>query len=228
MAIMSSRARSARPAGRRFTRPRSAAVALAAATVGLLVGLSLLVTGCGGSPAVGVAQIPSTTTSTNAASPSGSTSGGPAAYSACMRKNGVPTFPDPQKDGGLLLRAGPGTGIEPNSAQFKAAERACQKLRPEGKAPSPQQQAKDLQKMLEFSRCMRSHGVPGFPDPKASGGGIQLSIGKDAGVDPNSSQFKAAQQTCQKLMPGPKDGKGGPTGPVFGAGPSTSRSQGRP
>jgi hypothetical protein len=177
-----------------------------------VVGLSLLVSGCGGSPSAAVAQISSTgTTSTNSASPDGSKSAGPAAYSACMRKHGVPQFPDPGPNGELQLRAGPGTGIDPGSSQFKAAEQACRKLRPEGKPPSPQQQAQDLQKMLDFSRCMRSHGVPGFPDPQTSGSGIKLSIGKDAGVDPNSSVFKAAQQTCQKLMPGPKGKAGGPT-----------------
>jgi hypothetical protein len=213
MAIMSSRATSARPAGRRWTRPRSAVGALAAA----VVGLSLLVSGCGGSPSAGVAQLPSTTTtSTDGASPggstTGSTSGSPAAYSACMRKNGVPKFPDPDKNGGLLLRAGPGTGIQPDSAQFKAAERKCRSLQPKGRAPSPQAQARQVQQMLDFSRCMRSHGVPGFPDPEVSAdGGISLSIRKGSGLDPNSSRFQAAQRACQKLMPGPK---GGPAGPM--------------
>jgi hypothetical protein len=132
-----------------------------------------------------------------------------------MRKNGVPKFPDPDKNGGLLLRAGPGTGIDPESAQFKAAERKCRSLQPKRRAPSPQAQAQQVQQMLDFSKCMRSHGVPGFPDPKVSAdGGIQLGIRKGSGVDPNSSQFKAAQQACQKLMPGPKDRKGGPAGPV--------------
>jgi hypothetical protein len=52
--------------------------------------------------------------------------------------------------------------------------------------------------MLKFARCMRSHGVPNFPDPKAGGA---LVIGKKAGVDPNTSQFQAAQRTCRTLVP---------------------------
>src|SRR5206468_893183 len=28
---------------------------------------------------------------------------------------------------------------------------------------------------LAYSRCMRSHGLPNFPDPKEVGGGIQVS-----------------------------------------------------
>jgi hypothetical protein len=212
MSIMSSRASNA----------RSGLLALAAAAV---VGLSLLVSGCGSSPSAAVAQIASTTTSTNSASPRGSASASPAAYPACMRKHGVPQFPDPGPNGELQIRVGPGTGINPDSSQFKAAEQACRKLRPEGRPPSPQQQAKDLQKMLDFSRCMRSHGVPGFPDPKSSGSGIQLSIGKNSGIDPNSSVFKAAQQACQKLIPKPPDGNGGPT---TGGGGGASNSTVKP
>jgi hypothetical protein len=205
MAIMSSRAPGARRAGRRSMRPRGAVGALAAA----VIGLSLLASGCGGSPSVGVAALPTTTTtsttSTTGAASGASASASPAAYSACMRKNGVPKFPDPDKNGGLMLRAGPGTGIQPDSPQFKAADKACRSLMPEGHAPSPQAQAKQVQQMLDFSKCMRSHGLAGFPDPQVSAdGGISLSIGKRSGLDPNSSRFQAAQRACQKLMPGPK------------------------
>src|SRR4051812_33887115 len=47
-------------------------------------------------------------------------------YAQCMRKNGVPKFPDPQ--GGAL-----DTGdVDLNSPQYKAAEQKCQSLRPAG------------------------------------------------------------------------------------------------
>jgi hypothetical protein len=58
-----------------------------------------------------------------------------------------------------------------------------------------------MQQGLEFSQCMRSHGVPKFPDPQFdSNGNTMLKIGKD--VNPNSPQFKAAQKACSKLVPG--------------------------
>ena len=63
-------------------------------------------------------------------------------------------------------------------------------------APRPANFARALQ----FSECMRSHGVPNFPDP-TSGGGIQISSG--SGVDPASPQFRTAQKACQKSFPGP-------------------------
>ncbi|MCW6010477.1 hypothetical protein K1W54_38905 [Micromonospora sp. CPCC 205371] len=52
-------------------------------------------------------------------------------YSKCMRDNGVTAFPDPDPEtGGIMLRGGPGSGLEPNSATFQAAQKACENLRP--------------------------------------------------------------------------------------------------
>lgn len=62
---------------------------------------------------------------------------------------------------------------------------------------------------LEFARCMRTNGVPSFPDPDASGG-FQLS----RGTDPSSPVFKAAQAKCQHFLPG-----------VLGAGPAHPSTQ---
>ncbi|HTX46174.1 MAG TPA: hypothetical protein VMD48_07850 [Solirubrobacteraceae bacterium] len=59
---------------------------------------------------------------------------------------------------------------------------------------------------VDYSKCMRAHGVPNFPDP-SSGGGIQLSA--SSGINPFSPAFKAAQSHCRKLLPG----GGPPTGP---------------
>jgi hypothetical protein len=52
---------------------------------------------------------------------------------------------------------------------------------------------------LKFSKCMRSHGVPSFPDP-SPGGGIHLNAG--SGLNPQSPRFQSAQQACHKLLPG--------------------------
>jgi hypothetical protein len=54
-------------------------------------------------------------------------------FVACMRKNGVPNFPDPQPDGRLLINRG--AGVDPESAAFKKAEETCRKLLPGGIAP---------------------------------------------------------------------------------------------
>jgi hypothetical protein len=53
-------------------------------------------------------------------------------YSACMRSHGIAKFPDPSMSGGSLVIPIKGTGIDMNSSQFKAADQACQALRPGG------------------------------------------------------------------------------------------------
>ena len=55
---------------------------------------------------------------------------------------------------------------------------------------------------IRFASCMRSHGVPNFPDP-GPGGGIQ--IGSSSGINPQSPAFQSAQNSCFKLL-----GGGGP------------------
>jgi hypothetical protein len=54
---------------------------------------------------------------------------------------------------------------------------------------------------------MRSHGVPNFPDPGGSGGGIQIPSG--SGINPSSPAFESAQKSCSKLLPGPTPGGAG-------------------
>jgi len=54
---------------------------------------------------------------------------------------------------------------------------------------------------LEFSRCMRSHGVANFPDPNSQG---VIAIGPSSGIDASSAKFQAAQQACQQLIGGGK------------------------
>ncbi len=50
---------------------------------------------------------------------------------------------------------------------------------------------------LKFANCMRTHGVPNFPDPSSTG---ELNLGA-TGIDPQSPSFQAAQKTCSKFQP---------------------------
>jgi hypothetical protein len=53
------------------------------------------------------------------------------AYAACMRSHGAPSYPDPVFVGGSIretVRAG--SGLDPTSPQFVAAQNACQSLQP--------------------------------------------------------------------------------------------------
>jgi hypothetical protein len=76
---------------------------------------------------------------------------------------------------------------------------------PKGKSPASFYKA-----ALAFSKCMRAHGLPSFPDPTA-GKGIQLRITPNSGLSPFSPTFKAAQASCHKLLPGGGPSSGRPT-----------------
>jgi hypothetical protein len=188
--------------------PSRAALALALAA---LASLALIAAGCGSdSSGSGVAQAPTTSTETQPSQnrgsrDGGSTSGNPAGYSACMRRNGVPKFPDPDANGKLSIIGGP--GLDPNSPRYKAAEKACKNLLPRGgdDRPSPQEQASGLREALRYSACMRENGVTNFPDPRSNAeGGIDLSA--ESGFDPSSPQYKAAEEACKELAPGANGG----------------------
>jgi hypothetical protein len=51
---------------------------------------------------------------------------------------------------------------------------------------------------IAYSACMRSHGVPNYPDPD-SGGQLPKTDAQLAGV--STSQYQAAQQACRHLLP---------------------------
>lgn len=51
---------------------------------------------------------------------------------------------------------------------------------------------------LKFAECLRSHGLPNFPDPSSDG---TFHITSSNGVTPGSPQFQAAEKSCRKFMP---------------------------
>ncbi len=121
-------------------------------------------------------------------------------YSACMRAHGVPNFPDPSSSG--VIQFGSSTGINPSSPQFKRAQASCRGYLPDGGKMTPAEQQKALAQALKFAQCMRTHGVLGFPDPTANGGGVGFQLKSGSGVDPTSPAFQAAQKACRHYMGG--------------------------
>ena len=176
--------------GDRVRRAGLLAIALAVAGV--------LVAGCSGGPAdPGVAGMSSATASP---SQSATVSGEAEAlqYAACMRSHGVPDFPDPTvQNGSVGFSITAGDGVDQNSPQYQSARQACSSLRGGGTANSG---SGNLAKELKFAQCMRSHGVPDFPDPNKNGGFSGTST-----VNPSSPTFQKAQSTCMQLS-----GLGGP------------------
>lgn len=179
-----------------------------------LASLALLAAGCGGAKTPSVASLATTPARSSASSsrllfapPPGSGGGfggttstqvGVAAgdrYAACMQSHGVPNFPEPNAQGTLSITSSP--SLNPSSPLFQKAEADCDHLIPAGKGLSQAQQQKRDSRLLAMAACMRSHGVPNYPDPTfGSGGMVSQGFSRSEGVDPNSPIFKAAQKAC--------------------------------
>jgi hypothetical protein len=131
-----------------------------------------------------------------------------------MRSHGVPDYPDPDSNGQLPKTDAQLLGV--SGSQYQAAQQACQQLLPAGGSLQQQEaqcmQNSDcspalVQQMLtadrKLARCMRSHGVPNFPDPTNGGpGGPYFDISK-VGISDAAShtpQFEADLDECGRLV----------------------------
>ena len=183
---------------------------------------ALVASACGGGGSKGadgsanaVAHLGTTTTTPSATSgagaaagagaSAGSTAGGPNSakagadvlkFASCMRSHGVANFPNPNISGhSVIIQINPSISGSPD---WKTAQAACQHLlpvKPTGQNFNTVQQAD----YLKAAQCMRVHGINGFPDPDFSGGGVRFNL--PPGMNANSTQFEAARETCQKLIP---------------------------
>lgn len=119
-------------------------------------------------------------------------------FASCMRSHGVPHFPDPSSSGSFG-----GSGINPASPAFNAAQSACEHLLAGGSRSGQPSTAVRAQ-LLAFSKCMRAHDVSGFPDPTTTrpfrvsslvdAGGLYLGI--PISIEANSPAFKRAVKAC--------------------------------
>ena len=173
-----------------------------------LAALAFLATGCGGSPSGShVAQLASTTSPSHGGSSSNTSvaptqASGALAFSRCMRSHGVTEFPDPNNRG--VLPKSQLEQIAASNPHFQPAQAACAKLLPNGPVPpGGQLNQTGLQKMerdaLNFSRCMRSHGVPDWPDYTLRGG-IPIFDLHGTTIDPNAPPVVAKQAACESTL----------------------------
>jgi len=139
-------------------------------------------------------------------SASAQTGSGPGAgavtFAKCMRGHGVPQFPDPgggPRSGASISILGaqlpPSTNI--HAPAFQGALTLCMKRFLAGH-PRPPVSAAQKASILKAARCMRTHGVPDFPDPKfPPGGGIGVET--PLGVNSSSPAFQHATRVCGGL-----------------------------
>lgn len=65
-------------------------------------------------------------------------------------------------------------------------------------ASTPSTLGSNAQSAVAYSACMRTHGVPTYPDPDSHGNPPKGNA-QDFGI--SSSQYQAAEQACQPLLP---------------------------
>jgi hypothetical protein len=168
-----------------------------------LAALCLGATACGGSPTSGVAQLGSTTTRTSSAS--GSTRGGSMqnqalAYARCVRSHGVANWPDPSSSGTFDKSKLTLQQLGVSSSQLQSAQAACQRLLPNGGERPNQAGLRAMEHdALDFARCMRSHGVPDWPDYTIRDG-MPLFDLHGTTIAPNSALIVARQLSCRSLL----------------------------
>jgi len=167
--------------------------------IGPLLLIAVLAAACDGSNSPGVAGSGSNSrdhTSASAISPGRMAEA--VAYAHCMRSHGARDFPDPipSPGGGVAfqINGGPGSDLNHNNPKFTVAEEACHSLLPGEGQPSPVP-AQKIAADVKWALCMRSHGLPGFPDPNSQGA-FDSSRFND-----RSPSFQTASKACQALEP---------------------------
>jgi hypothetical protein len=134
-------------------------------------------------------------------------------FASCMRSHGVSNFPDPTNGRiRLQVQQTPNSttvnGVEVNGPAFQSAMTDCKPYLPNAGTPTAAQTAKAKAQSLAMARCMRSHGVPNFPDPKMQTGpegGVAFGVNfSGTGINPNSPAFQTAQNDCGSILGGPK------------------------
>lgn len=170
-----------------------------AGVVAVAAGLALSAAACGGgtSSAAGTASTGSTS-STGAGGASSAYISSKLGLARCLRGHGVPNYSDPNAAG----QEPPNSKQLISTPQGQAAVSACSywSNRVHNDVAALNQAV--LAEYVRFAQCMRSHGLPDFPDPVNAEGRVEfvLSASQD-GFDPHSPQVLAKAHECESVLP---------------------------
>lgn len=120
------------------------------------------------------------------------------AFTQCMRSHGLPDFPDPNANGHSFGNQQQ-QQQQRGSPHFATAYQDCRYLLPSTPSSSRKKVIPSQAQLVRFSQCMRSHGVPDYPDPNPN---VSLTTELPRlGINPNSPPFQATLRTCDRLVP---------------------------
>ncbi len=149
----------------------------------------------------------------SSSTPSSTTAAASASYNAnvkvaqCMRSHGVSSFPDPtavaagQGPGGFSIQSDVnGTseitvnGVSVDGLAYKSAATICHLAAAVGVGRTLT--GAQEQGMIAKAHCLRTHGVPDFPDPSFGPGGRGIRFQPPAGYNPQSPAVRQAAKAC--------------------------------
>lgn len=124
-------------------------------------------------------------------------------FAQCGREHGYPGLPDPEIDNGKVVW--PAGSPEQKDQLRTLAEEVpeCKALWDQLNALIDRNQnretpaAEDLPKLQAFAKCMREHGIDGFPDPKPDG--TFPLIGTPLEHEGKSERVMVAMDACKHL-----------------------------
>ena len=163
-----------------------------------LIGGGMLAAACGGPSDHGVASLGKATTTAGPSRVPGGSAANPStralAFVQCMRAHGDTKMADPVVSGHRVQ-----IRVDPKDPHFTAAYDACRHLLPDNGVSKNTISPADQSDYIKAAMCMRSHGVPDFPDPVFHGGSVGFQ--SRLRINTSSPQYKSALAICQKLIP---------------------------
>ena len=118
-------------------------------------------------------------------------------WSRCVRSHGMPGFPDPVINPLTNYPDYPPSAPRVPDNVGQQCQSIADRLPPRAQNSQPPTTV-SMRGLLQFARCMRSHGVTGWPDPNA--------LGEFPMTQQMSVQFKTADQqavrACIRYVPG--------------------------
>ena len=142
-------------------------------------------------------------------------------WATCMRSHGDPDQVDPTITSHHVIAVRYPTGYDPKSQGGAGSNNPCNTyLSTASAALGGETPVQDPTKMLAFSKCMRTNGIPDFPDPTNTGGTYHFPIGvhfnnnvtpvvapgTPPDLDPTNPMFQSAAKLCAQKVGVPQWG----------------------
>jgi hypothetical protein len=118
-------------------------------------------------------------------------------WAQCIRSHGMPNWPDPVINPVTSYPDFPASTPRLPASTQQACQSITSRLPPQAQASHPPT-AKSMQSLVRFARCMRSHGIPGWPDPNALG---DFPLTQQMAIQVKGAEHPAIT-ACVRYVPG--------------------------